>query len=458
MRRPPSSSPRPSPPVRTGSSDRRRILVVLLVATAAFRMTQNMAATTLSLLAGEAVHLGAGAIGVLGAVMGLTSALVMLFLSRLVPHRRAAASAAAGMVLLTASLLVIAAAPSFAVMAVGAVLLGAAGGIAMPGLLNAVVSQAGESRERVIALYTVTLSVSLAIGPLLETGLLSAAHQSVRLPYLAFAPLPILGASSIVLARRRIARSGRTQDQQTAVHREPGDRAEQAENLVVGMSAEDITTTAPVVTVRPGGEPDSTGEPGPTAVTQKRAGLLSTVSGRLALVSQLLYGIPFAGVTVFGALVAHIGFGASPARAQLGFSVFFVFSLGARAAVAWKAPILHKRALLYASAALTAGGLLLLGLGHGPTALFVAMGMLGLPHGLTFPLALALVADATPIADLPRANATLLGTTGLTSVVVPLVLGAVIPVLGYQGMTLVLLVPVGVFGLMQLGLRPRRPL
>ncbi|MHB1988147.1 MAG: MFS transporter [Acidimicrobiales bacterium] len=439
---------------KSRSASHRLVLVTLLIATAAFRMTQNMAVTTLSLLARQAVHLGAGAIGILGAVTGLSVALVTLFLSRRVPHHHSALSAATGMVALTGSLLVLAVAPSFGVLVVGAGLLGAAGGVAMPGLLNAVVSQAGEKRERVIAIYTVTLSVSLAIGPLLETVVLSAAHQTVRLPYLTFAAFPLLGAGLIVFGQRR--RSRRSADfllpgEELVLAR--AKRADVEEN-VVGMSPEDTVTTAFGIGAH---AYVATGEGRPGAMPHRwrRSALLSTQSGRLALVAQLLYGVPFAGITVFGAVVARIGFGASPARAQLGFTVFFVLSLGARVAVAWKAPITHKGFLLWISAALTAGGLVLFGLGHGLLALFVAMGLLGIPHGLTFPLALALVADATPVSDLPRAHATLLGSTNLTSVAVPLVLGAIIPAVGYQATTLVMLVPVGVFAFLQFGLRSR---
>ncbi len=102
---------------------------------------------------------------------------------------------------------------------------------------------------------------------------------------------------------------------------------------------------------------------------------------------------------------------------------------------------------------MTIAGLLLLGLGHGAWALFFAMGLLGVPHGLTFPLALALVADATPVTALPRANATLLGSTNITAVIVPLILGGLIPAIGYQDMTLVMLGPVLAFSAVHLALR-----
>jgi DHA1 family multidrug resistance protein-like MFS transporter len=425
-------------PARLG---RRGALLALLVATAAFRMTQNMALTTLSLLAREAVHLGAGAIGALGAISGIAVAVVTLVLSRRVPHHWAAVSAAAGMGGLALALLVLATAPSFAVLAAGAVLLGVAGGFAMPGLLNAIVAESGRQRERVIAVYTVTLSVSLAAGPLAETVVLALAHQAVRVPYVVFAALPCVGVPLALLASRHRAGSVATSPPELS---ETG-----GGDLVVDPSTDEVVavTAEPVLGF---GGPSHRSRPG-----RWRTGLLSTSAGRMAIVSELLYGIPFAGITVFGALVARVGYGFTPARAQLGFTVFFVLSFAARAAVAWRAPIVRKRALLMVSAGLTLAGLALLGLGHGAAVLFVAMGLLGIPHGLTFPLALALVAEATPVARLPRANATLLGSANVTGVVVPLVLGGIIPAVGYRGMTLVLLAPVAVFSAMLAGLRHR---
>ncbi len=308
----------------------------------------------------------------------------------------------------------------------------------MPGLLNAVVSEAGGQRERAIAIYTVVLSISLAVGPLLETLILSIAHQAVRIPFVVFAVFPFLGAPLAIVAGRRQRPSLPSRVGQTEPIADQ-DAGLVPTDLVVEVSIDEVAAvgldrTNPLVGTEGLHE------------QQRKSGLLSTHAGRMALVAQLLYGVPFAGITVFGALVARVGFGFSPAEAQLGFTVFFVVSFVARAAVAWRAPVTHKRGLLTVSAAMTVAGLLLLGLGRGGWALYLAMGALGIPHGLTFPLALSLVAEATPIAALPRVNATLLGIGNITTVIVPLILGSIIiPAIGYQNMTLVLLAPVLAF-------------
>lgn len=392
-------------------------LLGLFVGAALFRMPQNVGITTLSLLARQGIHAGAGTVGLLGSLAGLVVAAVTLVVSGRIPHTRAAGASAVGMVLLAVSLLVLAVAPSLALLVVGSVLLGVAGGIVMPSLVNAVVVEAPARRERAIAIYTVVLSVSLAVGPALESVALAAGGQDARVPFAAFAVVPLAGALAV------IARHGRR-----------------------GFAHAAAGVPWPVTSAPPAA-------PTPTARRRGwRDGLLSTAAGRDALLAQLLYAVPFAGVTVFGALVARIGYGQTPAEAQLGFTVFFVCSLAARFVLSWRAPIARKPLLLWLAALLTAVGLVLLAIGGNTAELYLAMALLGIPHGLTFPLALALVAEATPVEGLPRANATLIGSTNLTSVLVPLALGAVVPAVGYKALGLVMLAPVAVFALARLAL------
>ncbi len=426
----------------------RDALVTLLVATALFRVTQNMALTTLSLLGREKLGLHAGAIGVVGAVAGLAMAAVTFTVSGRVPPRRAAASAASGMTILVVALVTFALASSFGMLVAAALLLGAAGGLAMPGLINAVVFVAGGRRERAIGLYTITLSLSLALGPVMESVMLSIGNQDVRTPFVLFSFLPALGVLAIA-ASLRWSRRGRPSPATVIPPRPAGAHPDTGGTRALGADAgtrdPETGTPAPGAgagTPRaPGSTPD---RPSGPWTARWRSGLLGSREGRVALIAQLLYAIPFAGVTVFGALVARIGFGVSPAMAQVAFTVFFVLSFASRGAVTVRSPIARKLPLFWAAASLTAAGLLLLGLGHGLVLLLVAMGVLGIPHGLTFPLALAMAADSTDLAGLPRANATLLGSTNLAAVIVPLVLGAIVPAVGYRGIALVLLAPVAV--------------
>ena len=432
---------------------------MLLVSTAMFRATQNMAQTTFSLLGREDLGLKAGTLGLLAALAGLAMVVVTLrFASRVAPGK-ARAAAAAGSLVLAGALAVFVFASSLGPFAAAVIALGIAGGVGFPALTSAFGSAEGAQREQALALFALTLSASLAIGPLMETLVLDLHHQDLRAPFAVFVVFPLLGAALLARPARRSKRmslSGGGEGTGTIGDAAPG--------AIVGTGPEPGPSGAGSSGAGPSGAGPSGAGPsgaGPSGAGPSGAGgaawsqarrprfgleLWQTPGGRLALTAQLLYAVPFAGVTVFGALVARVAFGVTPGEAQLAFTAFFATSFAARALVVWRAPVTRKRAVFQISGAMTVTGLVLLGVGHGLPLLLVAMAVLGLPHGFTFPLALALVAEAAPPGGLTRANAVLLGASNLTGVIAPVVLGALVQPAGYRGMVLLILVPVVVFG------------
>ena len=68
--------------------------------------------------------------------------------------------------------------------------------------------------------------------------------------------------------------------------------------------------------------------------------------------------------------------------------------------MSWRSPIQHKVGLTRVAVLLTILGLASLGLGRGSGMLIAAMAVLGVPHGLTMPLASSLVADGRPAWEL----------------------------------------------------------
>ncbi len=432
---------------------------MLLVSTAMFRATQNMAQTTFSLLGREDLGLKAGTLGLLAALAGLAMVVVTLrFASRVAPGK-ARAAAAAGSLVLAGALAVFVFASSLGPFAAAVIALGIAGGVGFPALTSAFGSAEGAQREQALALFALTLSASLAIGPLMETLVLDLHHQDLRAPFAVFVVFPLLGAALLARPARRSKRmslSGGGEGTGTIGDAAPG--------AIVGTGPEPGPSGAGSSGAGPSGAGPSGAGPsgaGPSGAGPSGAGgaawsqarrprfgleLWQTPGGRLALTAQLLYAVPFAGVTVFGALVARVAFGVTPGEAQLAFTAFFATSFAARALVVWRAPVTRKRAVFQVSGAMTVTGLVLLGVGNGLPLLLVAMAVLGLPHGFTFPLALALVAEAAPPGGLTRANAVLLGASNLTGVIAPVVLGALVQPAGYRGMVLLILVPVVVFG------------
>ncbi|MHB1524162.1 MAG: hypothetical protein ACYCS9_04500 [Candidatus Dormibacteria bacterium] len=401
----------------------------LLVAAACIRATQNMALTTFSLLAHDAVGLGVGAIGGLAALAATVTVGVNLGVASRVPVARSRIAAASGIVPMLPALALLATAHSFFGLGLGVVLLGVGGGVVFPALATAVGQVEPAARERALALFTLILSGSLAIGPLLESGILGLTRQNLRSPFLAFLLLPCLGVAALGLSSR-----GRT-----------GRRPGAGQDLDVPVVEDGIAMARAVAA----SAPDARGR----AISLLRCGSLGNPGWRLAVTAQLLYAVPFAAITVFGAVLARSAFGATPEQAQLGFSCFFITSLASRALVAWRAPISRKVPVLLWSGALTLAGLLLMATGHGFGMLMVAMGILGVPHGLTFPIVLAQVAASSAPGGLAGANAALLAVSNSTSIVVPALLGLVIPLTGYRGMAMVLLLPVLGFGAILWGQR-----
>jgi DHA1 family multidrug resistance protein-like MFS transporter len=393
----------------------------LLIAAACFRATQNMALTTFSLLAHDSVGLGVAEIGALAAVGAAVTVGVNLGVASRVPTERSRIAAAGGIGLVLPALALLATAHSFWQLGLGAVLLGVGGGVVFPALATAIGQVDPSARERALALFTLTLSASLAIGPLLESGILGMTGQDLRSPFFAFLLLPCLGVAALWLSGRFSYR-GRTGPPALGA---PVAQEEAALVGAVAASALPLRARAKAVVGR---------------------GPLGNPGWRVAVTAQLLYSVPFAAITVFGAVLARSAFGVTPEQAQLGFSCFFITSLAARALVAWRAPIPRKIPVLMGAGALTLAGLVLLATGHGFGLLLVAMGILGLPHGLTFPIVLAQVAASAGPQGLARANAALLAVSNSTSIVVPALLGLIIPVTGYRGMTLLLLLPVIGFG------------
>ncbi|MGC9154604.1 MAG: MFS transporter [Ferrimicrobium sp.] len=383
-----------------------------------YRGAQNMALTTLALIIKEDLGYGAGTIGVISALSGIVLVLVTLMISARLKPAQLERAVSISLVTLVLGLVIIGVSHSIYLTAFASILLGIGGGLGMPGLAGSVQLAAGETSsnpQRILAIYTLVLSISLAIGPLLEAGLLDATHQDVRWPFLAFAILPLL-ALGIMLSRHREA---------------------------IAAAARASAAGGPSIT--------------PVADT-KRVRLLQTPEVVKALLAQLMYAVPFAALTVFGAEVARVTDQATAAQAQLAFTVFFIFSLGSRGLVAWRSPIYHKGLAYTASGIMTITGLTFIVAGHSFTLFLVGMIILGIPHGLIFPLALSALASSLPPDQLPRANSLLMGSSNFVGIIAPLILGVIAAATTYRFMMGTVLAPVillfavfvGVVGIMRL--------
>ncbi len=421
---------------------------VLLIVTMLMRSSQNMAQTTFSLLGSDLLGLHATVIGVLAAVTSVVAILTMVTISGRVPARLSQRALVVGIAAMGISFPLIGEARSLWLLTVGLVVLGFGGGLAFPTLITAAGAMADEAaspgaRDRPIALVGVALSVSLATGPFLETGVLAATGANLRATFLAFSLLPVAAVAILLLARRPGRRAQRAPD-----------RADE-DVLAQGSGPTDTHAGAPIEDpVTPVARPLLAAEPTtgevvavrvPEANHRPKVSVRKSLADRnfrLALTGELIYAAPFAAIVVFGALLARHEYGLSPAATEVAFGVFFVISFVVRAVLVWQSPIRHKLALFRVAAILTLVGLAVVATGHSFAVLLVAMALLGVPHGLTFPLTMGLVAEGRHRDELASINAHLSASVQAVNLALPLLLGFGIDEIGYRPMFLLLLVPV----------------
>jgi DHA1 family multidrug resistance protein-like MFS transporter len=413
----------PESPQRAGKLQLFGILGVLLGVTMLMRASQNMAQTSFPLVAGELLHLHASVVGLVAGAMGAASVLTMVGLASRVPTIRAPQALVVAMLAMAISFPLIGIAHGVALLVLGVLVLGFGGGLAFPTLMTAVGGVGGDSgasgaRDRPIALLGVALSVSLAIGPFVETGVLDLARGSLRVAFLEFGLGPL--AAAVIMAR--VVRRRRHATSALSPQETPPARPRPSPGSTRGHS-----TSGHVAFFQAVADP----------------------AFRVALFGQLVYAAPFAAIVVFGALFARHDYGLSTAGAEIAFGVFFGVSFIVRSLLAWRSPILHKLGLFQLSTVLTVVGIVLIALGHGVAMLFVAMAILGVPHGLVFPLSMGLVAEARPHAELASINAHLSASVQAVNLILPLLLGVGIDTIGYRTMFVILVGPVLIAGIFQ---------
>jgi len=357
-----------------------------------------MAQTTFALL-GVSLGFSGAAIGAVAAGSNLVGVLTMLLLTAHLATSSAQRAVFVGLIFMSASLASFLA-PSAIMLLVGSLLLGIAAGLVMPSAATAIgdLASSGGDRSRVargraLAMLALVLSISLAVGPLYESVVLRVSHEHLQAAYLAFLPVPVMGAVAAHERRRRSA----------AVARGSGTFWESMASL---------------------------------------GSLFRNRKWSLAVCGQAIYMVPFALVVVFAGLIGSSLYHASASTTETGIALFFIVSFLCRAALTRWPAVGYRVELFGLCVVTTLCGIALLAPGHSVALFMVALAVLGAPHGLTYPLALGLVSDAVPIEELSRANAGFQAVSNLISVVVPFIFGLVIDRFGDRAVLLCAAIPV----------------
>ncbi len=430
----------------------------LLAVTLLGRAAQNMGQTTYPLLARDRLHLANDTLGILTALAGLAGVATSAVLTARIPSRRALWAITAGQATALASFVLLALPTGIPGLWLAAAALGIGGGLVFPATMTAIGSGPQGQRARSLAVYALSLSAGLVIGPLAEAAVLHLLHERLRPAFAALLPLPLLATLLVALAARRhggglpaTAADDGGPPRATPLHNDahklhnveeeaPGSRSPSP----VGSSEPTGLETPP--SALPGGQPlPPPPDPAGGRLRLHRRPdppLWRHPAFRLALLTLLTYQAPFAALVTFGGLLGRHVDGVSAAGVEVGFGAFFTVSFLIRALVAAHSPLRHPRLVLAGSLAATVLGLLLLAGGPGSPSFFAALAVLGAPHGVTFPLASATLAEGTEPGLLARANARMMATANLVTILVPLACGALASAFGYRVMFLTVEAPV----------------
>jgi MFS family permease len=439
------------------------------------RSGQNAAQTTFPLIGKDLLGLSSTVLGVVVAAAGLAGVLCSTLVVGRQPAHRSLTLVAMGQGLGLLAFVVFALPTGTTGLVTGALALGAGGGLIFPALMTTV-GGSGRSplRAKALAVFGVALSTSLVVGPLIEAGVLHLMHGSLRGTFAALVPLPagatLLAARAAIVTRSRVPRRA---GQSIATGPGPGAGPGTCAAGTEATAAKCTGSAAPgPLRVAPASEPPAIpGGPavdaavdrfdgqvpraaseggasseGPREPSPSVAPLWRQPAFRIATATMLTYQVPFVALVAFGGVLARRVDHASAADVEVAFGVFFALSLAVRAALAWRIHGAGGRRILKGAVAATVLGVAIIGSVHSYPLLLVGMAVLGVPHGTTFPMASALLAERTPASALPRSNGRLMAVTNGATIAVPFVAGVLASAFGYGTMFLLLEVPVVLLG------------
>lgn len=347
------------------------VLLIIVTMTFAVRASNNMLMTTMPLLAEYFFYYSNTEIGVLATLMSLGTFLTTVLINaRLdaVRRRRVFIASSIGYAVILPLFYLANPISLWALSAVAGAVLG--------NIMPNIITSAGllpdrKARERLLFIYTLSLSVSLVVGPAIEALILK--RFSIRSSFLFFAPMGIV-----------------------------------------------VAALSPFI-IFPQGEERRSG----------RVKVLSNPGFKTATYNILAYNIPFSTLTAFGGIYAVSQFHASYSTATGLFSLFFTTSLLARLYLSIR-PANKVWTLMAASVSMTILGLILMTAARNVTELAIALLVLGVPHGLTYPLSLISITRTFRPEERNAANSQFFAVMMLIGIATPTLMGLVADVIGLR--------------------------
>lgn len=359
------------------------IIIIILLSTISARSVNNMISTTIPLLSKYELSMNDETVGLLSASFSLATliatSLINVFLQS--SKRRIAFILSSILVIPILVLFYISNAVTiWLVVPITGILYG----FIMPNLVTfaSISGYDKKSSKRLLNIYSTSLSLSLIIGPILETLLLKS--YTYRDIFLLFLPLSL----PLAFLSRTV-------------------KFPEVKNEVKGFN------------------------------TLKNKSLIASI---LAITS---YNIPFAVITTFIAIYAKELFNLSSFEAYSVFIPFFTLSFITRFLMSIK-PFRDLRRPLLISIMVTIIGIIVVSLAPNYTILLVGMFILGIPHGSIFPISTVMISRGTNIAERNSANSFFLAYNNVLFTISPAIYGYLLYILesNYRLAFMTLLLPV----------------
>ncbi len=344
--------------------------LIIVGITVTLRSTNNMMVTTMPIFAKSLFNFSNVSVGELTALTYATTFLATSLLNPRLESRQRKRVFILSIALIDISLVLLYFSNAYGVWGIAA-LSGVAFGIVFPNLVTSA-SLHGDHRAqmRLLAIYSVSLSLSLVIGPVLETLILPVVGY--RGVFLAFLPISIIG-----------------------------------------------TAISPVVRF-------------PSGASERRGRqTLGNRSLHASFFSISIYNVPFAAITSFLVIYAQQNYHIGSSLAYSAFIIFFASSFSTRLLLAIR-PLEGLKIPLLVSSVITAVSLLAVPFAPTFYWFLAVMVLLGIPHGSIFPLTTMMIARGTAPEERNAANSYFMAYNNILFMVVPVLFGYLSSQIGFH--------------------------
>jgi MFS family permease len=355
-----------------------QVIIIVAVMTFSVRASNNVLQTTLPLLSKYDFFYSEFDVGILIALMSL-SGMIAMIINGIMRGDLRRYSFIIGNVVYAISFFLFSFSGSLSIVAY-AIISGFSYGLIFPNIMTAAgISEDKKVRERMLAIYSLTLAISLIGGPALESLILR--YFSLEKVFLLFLPIVILS---------------------TAI------------SPFLKFPEENITRKRPTMWDKPG--------------------------FRMAIYTFIVYSFPTALIISFGGIFAVDQFHASYSLVTLLSALFFTSSFLTRIVFS---SLNVGKLLPYVVAlmAISLTGLFMIFMSSNIAIYIIGLVILGIPHGLGMPVAIYAIGRSFPASDRNVANSYFTSTMMSTNIIIPLFGGAALEYIGLR-LLMLYLIPV----------------